>query len=64
MRNEPSACIFGNGAKIQAVVHTVGHRQQLTVSVSVQNCWKCFYLIGIDGLNGIPIEGFGAGEGI
>ena len=44
MRNEPSACIFGNEAEIQAVGHTLGHRQQLTVSMNVQNCWKCLYI--------------------
>ena len=36
--------LFYNEAEIQAVGHTVGHRQQLTVSVSVQNCWKCLYI--------------------
>ena len=31
---------------------------------TVTNRVSCLYLIGIAGLNEIPIEGFGAGEGI
>ena len=39
--------------EIQAVGHTVGHRQQLTVSVNVQNCWKCLYICSAGSVVGL-----------